>query len=239
LNIAICDDLETDRKILIDMIHRYCTENNSILNINTYNKGEEFISDFNDQNFNLVFLDIYMGRLNGIETAKEIRKKDNNCIIVFMTTSTDFALDAYSLDASQYLVKPITYDKIKKIFDKCLEQFSNSMRFIEIIENSSTIKILLKDIYYIEVYDKTCFIHKKDEVIKTYSSLAKLCDLLGGVPFLKCHRSYIVNMFYINEILSNDFILKNGEKIPITKNDKLNFKQIYLDFVFNQMRTDM
>lgn len=239
MNIAICDDLEVDRKILIDMINRYFTEHNSLVNMITYNNGEDLISDFKHQNFDLIFLDIYMSKLNGINTAKEIRKKDDNSILVFMTTSTDFALDAYDLDALQYLIKPITYDKIKKILDKCLKQFATNMRFIKVLEDGYPIKILLNDIYYIDVYDKNCFIHLKDKVIKTYTSLTNLLNLLENSSFLKCHRSYIVNMLYINEMLSNDFILRNGAKIPITKNDKLNLKQTYLDFVFHQMRTNI
>ena len=239
MNIAICDDLEIDRKILIDMINKYFTEHTSLVNISTYNNGEDLISDFKHKNFDLVFLDIYMYNLNGIDTAKEIRKKDDNSILVFITTSSDFALDAYGLDALQYLIKPVTYDKIKKILDKCLKQFSINMRFIEILEDGHPAKILINDIYYIDVYDKTCFIHLKDKVIKTYSSLTKLCNLLEKSSFLKCHRSYIVNMIYIKEMLSNDFILKNGEKIPITKNDKLNLKQTYLDFIFYQVRTSI
>lgn len=237
MNIAICDDLEVDRKILTDMINRYFTEHNSLVNITTYHNGEDLISNFNNQNFDLIFLDIYMYKLSGIDTAKEIRKKDANSILVFITTSSDFALDAFDLDALQYLIKPITYDKIKKILDKCLKQLSTNMRFIEVLEDGHPVKILLNEIYYIDVYDKYCFIHLKDKVIKTHSSLTKLWDFLENSSFLKCHRSYIVNMLYIHEMLSNDFILKNGEKIPITKNDKLNLKQTYLDFVFHQMRT--
>ena len=239
MNIAICDDLDVDRKIITDMINRYFTEHNSIVNITTYNNGEDLISNFTHENFDLIFLDIYMYKLNGIDTAKEIRKKDDNSILVFITTSSDFALDAYDLDALQYLIKPITYDKIKKILDKCLKELSTNMRFIDVFEGGNPVKIPLNDIYYIDVYDKYCYIHLKDKVIKTHSSLAKLWGFLETSSFLKCHRSYIVNMLYINEMLSNDFLLKNGEKIPITKNDKLNLKQTYLDFVFNQMRTNI
>ncbi|MDD3225763.1 MAG: LytTR family DNA-binding domain-containing protein [Clostridium sp.] len=239
MNIAICDDLEVDRKILIDMINRYFTEHNFLVNMTTYNTGEDLICNFKQQNFDLIFLDIYMAKLNGIDTAKEIRKKDNNSILVFITTSSDFALDAYDLDALQYLIKPITYDKIKKILDKCLKQFATNMRFIKVLEDGYPIKILLNDIYYIDVYDKNCFIHLKDKFIKTYTSLTNLCKLLENSSFLKCHRSYIVNMLHINEMLSNDFILRNGVKIPITRNDKLNLKQTYLDFVFHQMRSNI
>lgn len=237
MNIAICDDLEVDRKILTDMINRYFTELNSIVNITTYSNGEDLISNFNHQNFDLIFLDIYMYKLNGIDTAKEIRKKNYNSILVFITTSSDFALDAYDLDALQYVIKPLTYDKIKKILDKCLKQISANLHFIEILKDGYPVKIPLNDIYYIDVYDKTCYIHLKDKVLKTYSALAKLWESLENSSFLKCHRSYIVNMLYINEMLSNDFLLKNGEKIPISKSDKLNLKQTYLDFVFQQMRT--
>lgn len=80
--------------------------------------------NFTHENFYLIFLDIYMYKLNGIDTAKEIRKKDDNSILVFYYYQSDFALDAYDLDALQYLIKPITYEtKIKKILDKCLKNY--------------------------------------------------------------------------------------------------------------------
>lgn len=241
MNIAICDDLEFDKQTLIHMIKKYCNANNLELGLTTYENGQKLLSDFKSGKFQLIFLDIYMNDKNhitGIEIAKEIRFNDTKCVIVFMTTSKDHALEAFEVEAMQYLIKPIMYDKIKHILDKCKKFFSNQIRFIEVPSNGLSIKILLKDIYYIEVFDKTCFIHTKLKVIKTYTSLSKLWEALGGTPFLRCHRSYIINMCYVDSICTNDFLLKNGDKIPIRKDNASAIKQIYSDYFFEMIRSE-
>ena len=177
--------------------------------------------------------------VTGIEIAKRIRIHDKECIIVFMTSSRDHALDAFEVDAMQYLVKPVYYDKIRHIFDKTQKLFSENMRFIEVPSNGLSTKILLKDIYYIEVYNKTCLIHTNLHTIKTYTPLSKLWELLDGSPFLRCHRSYILNMFYIDDILENDFLLKSSDKIPIRKDASSDIKQTYSDYFFEKMRNDI
>lgn len=241
MDIAICEDLETDKQALLHMIKKYCNDYNLEIELSTYNNGNDLLSEFSSGKFKLIFLDIYLNKddLTGIEIAKQIRIHDQECIIIFMTTSKDHALDAFEVDAMQYLVKPVDYNKIKHIFDKMQKLFSENMRFIEVPSNGLSIKILLKDIYYIEVYNKTSLIHTNVDTIKTYTPLSKLWELIDGSSFLKCHRSYIVNMFFIDDILENDFLLKNGDKIPITKESYSDIKQAYSDYFFEKIRNDI
>lgn len=241
MDIAICDDLESDKQALQHMINKYCNDYNLELEFSTYTNGNDLLSNFTSGKFKLIFLDIYLNNSNltGIEIAKQIRIHDQECIIIFMTTSRDHALDAFKVDAMQYLVKPLDYNNIKHIFDKTQKLFSENMSFIEVPSNGLSVKILLKDIYYIEVYDKTSLIHTNLNTIKTYTPLSKLWELLDGSSFLRCHRSYIVNMFYIDDILETDFLLKDGKKIPIRKEDSSDIKQTYSDYFFEKMRNDI
>jgi DNA-binding LytR/AlgR family response regulator len=221
------------------MINKYCKDYNLELELYDYENGHKLLSDFKHEKFKLIFLDIYMDDINGIEIAKEIRLHDSDIIIIFMTTSKDHALDAFEVDAMQYLVKPVDYKKLHNIFNKFQKLFTDNMRFIEVPSNGLSVKIFLKDIYYIEVYNKTSLIHTNLQTIKTYTPLSKLWELLGKDPFLRCHRSYIVNMFYIDDILENDFLLKNGDKIPIRREAYSDIKQIYSDYFFEKMRNDI
>lgn len=242
MNIAICEDLETDRQALIHMIKKYCNDYNLEAKLFTYNNGNDLLSNFTSGKFKLIFLDIYLkddDKFNGIEIAKKIRIYDKDCTIVFTTTSREHAIEAFEVDAMQYLLKPIDYDKLKHLFDKIQNLFSNSMRFIEVQSTGLLMKILLKDIYYIEVYNKACFIHTNLNTIKTYTPLSRLWELLNSSTFLRCHRSYIVNMFYIDDIFKNDFLLKNGDKIPIRKEASSDIKQAYSDYFFDKIRNDI
>lgn len=240
MKIAICDDLESDRQTLIHMIKKYCKDYNLELELYAYENGHKLLSDFTLGKFKLIFLDIYMNDKNnitGIEIGKEIRLHDKEVIIIFMTTSKDHALDAFEVDAMQYLVKPVSYEKLHNIFNKCQRLFADNMRFIEVPSSGLSVKIFLKDIYYIEVYNKVSLIHTNTEIVKTYTSLSKLWELVGSTPFLKCHRSYIVNMLYIDDILDTDFRLKNGDTVPIRKEEAYSIKQTYSDYFFEQMRS--
>ena len=222
------------------MIKKYCTAYNLEIELSNYRNGNELLHSFTFGKFELIFLDIYMNdenHITGIDVAKQIRIHDKECIIIFITASKEHALDAYGVDAMQYLVKPVTYDKIKNVFDKCQKLFLDNMRFIEVSSNGLSLKILLKDIYFIEVYNKTCLIHTDTQVIKTLTSLSKLWELLGGSSFLRSHRSYIVNMFYVDDIFEYYFLLKNNDKVPIRKEEISTTKQIYSDYFFEQMRS--
>ena len=240
MKIAICDDLESDRQTMTHMMKKYCKDYNLELQLYDYENGHKLLSDFKPGKFKLIFLDIYMNdknNINGIEIAKEIRIQDENVIIIFMTTSKDHALDAFEVDAMQYFVKPVNHEKLEHIFNKCQKLFADNMHFIEVPSNGLSVKIFLKDIYYIEVYNKTSLIHTSLHTVKTYTPLSKLWELLSGSPFLRCHRSYIVNMFYIDDILENDFLLKNGDKIPIRKDETSRIRQTYSDYFFEQIRS--
>ncbi len=241
MDIAICDDLEADRQALLNIIKKYCNDYNLEIGFSTYNNGNDLLSDFGPGKFKLIFLDIYLNNddLTGIEIAKQIRIHDQECIIIFITTSKDYALEAFEVDAMQYLVKPVDYNKIKHIFDKMQKSFSENMRFIEVQSNGLSIKILLKDIYYIEVYNKISLIHTSLNTVKTYTPLSKLWELLDGYSFLRCHRSYIVNMLYIDDILKNDFLMRNGDKISISKEAYSDTKQAYSDYFFEKIRNNI
>jgi len=120
--------------------------------------------------------------------------------------------------------------------NKCVSLFTDYIRFIEVMANRLTVRILLKDIRFIEVLKNTCLIHTTSETVKSYCSLEVIEQQLGGSTFLRTHRSYIVNMRYIDDVAENDFVLKNGECVPIRRNDKLAVKQAHRDYLFSLAR---
>jgi len=235
INIVICDDNFDDRQILKTYVDKFINEINASAEIIVYESGDFLLNDFNKRrlkNVKILFLDIYMPGKNGIETAKQIRKSDDDLIIILTTSSREHGLDGYSVDAMQYLVKPLSYDDVKAVLTKCMKMFADSMRYIEVMANRVMLRVLLKDIIYIEIQNHNCLIHTVSEIINNYYTLDKLESLLDGSIFLRTHRSYIVNMHYIEDISENDFILKNGVKIPIRRNDKVAVKQAFRDYLF-------
>jgi len=238
MNIAICDDLKDDKHRLFNSVNSYCKTNFIYAAITEYDSGESLLEEFIKNSFDLIFLDIYMKGLSGIDTAKKIREIDNDCVLVFVTTSSEHALDGFAVNALHYLIKPVNSEKITEVFKRCQIMLNTAQQYIEVISDRLLVKILVKSIHYIEVYDKACFIHKDSEVIKTYLSLEEIAKQLDENSFLRCHRSYIINMRFIVNVADNDFVLQSGEHIPIRQAEKQSKKQKYMDFLFALARED-
>lgn len=239
MRVVVCDDHTEDRNLLIEQIKKYCILNNLHVDIIEFCNGGDLLSDYKLNYANIIFLDIYMDdidEINGVEIAKKIREIDTDSIIIFTTNSTDHALDAFSVHALDYLVKPISFDKLSTSLNRCFSLISQPTKYIEVSSNRLLIKIVLNSILYIEVFNKYCLIHTTSDTIKTYMSLSQIESKLDLKVFIRCHRSYIVNMDHIKTFTQNDFILSNDCVVPIVKDKKINIKQLYADYLFEKSR---
>lgn len=234
MNIVFCEDNHEDRLALNFLIKRFFRELICPVKITVYEKGGLFLSDWDNgklKDTKIVFLDIFMPEVNGIEVARKIRETDEDMVIIFTTSSKDHGLDGYSVQAFQYLVKPVAYPELAKTLDKCVKLFSELMRFIEVTEDRLKVKVFLKDILYMEIFNTTSLIHTGTRTIKSYIPLHELEKQLDGCNFLRTHRSFIVNMRHIDDVAKDAFVLKNGKTVPIRRNDKLAVKQAYMDYL--------
>ena len=242
MNIIVCEESRVERDTLCSFISRFFYEINCPVEIAVYDDGDSFLNTMTTLkagDIKIAFLDIYMPGVNGIDVAKRIREIDEDMVIVFTTTSLEHGLDAYSVDALQYFVKPVGYSEVEKILKKCVKLFAESLRSIEVLSDRLTVRIPLKDITYIEVFDHACHIHTPTETIKNYRSLDEIERQLDGSSFLRTHRSYIVNMRYVDDVAANEFILSNGTAVPIRRNDKITVKQAYRDYLFTLAKGNM
>ncbi|MCL2457212.1 MAG: LytTR family DNA-binding domain-containing protein [Defluviitaleaceae bacterium] len=234
MKIAICEDNEKDANELRLFIEKYFCKTNCVCEIFLYKNGDELITDFIEKKIcdvQIAFLDIYMPGTNGIETAKKIRETNNEMIIVFTTVSKNHALEGYSVDARQYLVKPVNFSVLKNILVKCTEKITDALKFIEVLSDRLTVKIFLKDIIFIESFNAAVHIHTVCETVRTHLTLAKLEQQIEDDTFLRAQRSYIVNMRFIKKMTAEGFLLENESLIPFRKNDKLAVKQAYRNYL--------
>ena len=187
-----------------------------------------------------IFLDIYMPGLSGIETASEIRKLDANCLLVFSTTSSDFAVKSFRVRAFDYLVKPYKYEQLAEIMTLAEKALNKSSRYIEVKESREMVKILIRDILYADYDNHYIQIHTKENIIKTYLSFQDFSPLLLKYPqFLNCYRNCIINMDSVDSLHDNDFVLTNGERLPITRAKRLEIRQLYADYAFQKLNGDV
>jgi len=239
MKIFVCDDTDSDRLSMCRLIDKYLTDINCPADILVYESGTKFLEKFNKFTKNeprIAFLDIYMPEVTGVDVAKKIRETDKDMVIIFTTTSPDHGLDGYSVKALQYLLKPVAYPQLKDALDDCMVLFADFLQYLEVIVDRVAVRIPLKDIIFIEIHAHYGLIHTLNETIKCRLTLDEVEKQLEGTTFLRTHRSFIVNMRYVSSVDDNDFIMTNGESVPIRKNDKLNIKQAYMDYIFAQTR---
>jgi two-component system, LytTR family, response regulator LytT len=236
MRIAICDDESSEREKISDCLMRYAEAKMLDIERTMFENAERLIADFDKSVFQIVFLDIYMKGLSGIEAAFQIREQSEDCAIVLITTSPDFRAEGFDVGAVHYLLKPVTYESISKAMRRCERFLSVEERFILVQSDRQLRRVRLNDVIYIEVFGKRVLIHTPETMIETRTSLAEIEQMLGGSSFLRCHRCYIVNMGLIADILENDFLMKNGEKVPIRKNGGQKAKEVYRDFLFRSVR---
>ena len=234
MNIAICDDsaddLETVRRFLIEHF-----ENNGFVgDIKTFSSGETLLSAFAPGVFDAVFLDIYMGGMTGMKTAEKMRRADPNFALVFITSSENHAVNAFTLRANGYVTKPIKKEPLTAALLQCQPVFLRNARSIEVTSNRQNIRIPLIKIYYIEVYNHDVLIHTLDGVIKTSTPLNKI-ETDVGRPFLRCNRSYLVNMNYVTDIGEQGVIMSNRSIVPLRQQGKAEIREAYADFISDRL----
>jgi len=234
LRIAIAEDTQVDTDILVGMIDA-CQQESTVT---AFESGEAFIKNFQKAQYDLIFLDVYMYELNGVQTAERIRDTDTQVVIVFTTTSEDFTRESYRLNAYKYLVKPLVVDDVQDALDlAALKRDKAQGATLAIVWENVPVVIPLVDILFIESSNRRSLVHTDSEVYSTTMTIDALEKLLPSPRFLRSHRSYVVNLDRVDEV-SDDFIMDNGTVAYITVKNHRKIKRAYEDYVFSRVRGD-
>lgn len=235
LNIAICDDEEAIREQIKELIEK---EKPGVCP-GLYETGDGLLAAGGQ--FDLVFLDIQMDGTNGIETAKILRERNEDTILIFITGIREYVFEAFDVAAFHYLLKPIEEDKFHEVFgraEKELEKRKKQKRETVFIKTRNRGFTLEKDsILYIESRGKKVEIHTTGETVEAYASMNELEGQLDA-GFYRCHRGYLVNMAYVTEYDSESIILNNGEYVYLAKEKYGEFVKAYMRYLRNGVGGD-
>lgn len=216
MNVAIVDDEERFLLMLSQKVEAYLLKQPASFQISTYKNGSELLKS--GLIFDLIFLDIQMDGLSGMETARRLRSAGTCSYIIFVTILTEYVYDAFEVDASDYLLKPIDDKRFIRMMERICPCFLNrENKSLLVTSKGSTCKfILFHDIYYCEAVNHRIFIHAKDDIhicsIKIEELQCRLDD-----RFFKCHRSYLINLDYVSGYQDGLAYLMNGERIPVSR----------------------
>ncbi len=229
MRIAICDDNGIDRSIISDFLHIYMTEKSVSAHFIEYESGVTLLFDVEDGNYyDLIFLDIYMARVHGMDIARQLREHGYSGKIVFITSTPDFAVDSYEVDAAGYLLKPHNYEKIRTLLDRIVDRAS--IGAFQVTVRGNIYSIPYKEIVFVESSNNICKLHRNDGIIYTvYQKLGDIEKQLDDPRFLRCHQSYIVNMRYIAKV-GKQFELTTGEVVLIRQRNLKELRDTYLEY---------
>lgn len=242
MKFTLCDDTLSDLLSTEKIIKKYAKQNNINIDIESHNHPTALINQvsFKPEEYRIFFLDIVMQK-NGIDVAKEIKKLCKNAVIVFTTTSKEFAIDAFEVNAYHYLLKPLNQKKVFECIDKILsEVLKTTKNVFQIKTNDKNILAIdVKDVSYIESISRRIAIHMKNgETILSTSLRAKFLESIPfdyeNSNFINCHASYVVNMNDIKAITDKSFTTKSGEQIPISKSMFSQVKKRYIQYLVGE-----
>lgn len=237
LRIAICEDVEQDALLLRKLLEQYLHANSYEGHVDVFASGEELLAAFQPQGYHIAFLDIYMCKLNGIQTARALRKLDDELALIFLTTSEAHAMESYAVRAIHYLAKPLTVPQLWEAMNRCAHLLEEYARCLEVFSNRCPVKIRLRDILYIETIQRNSLIHTAGGEIKTILTMEKLEALTGGVFFARCHRGYLINLRRIVQFADREIILQGGARIPVGGAYAGEFKRQYTQFALSLARS--
>ena len=212
MKIAVCDDDRGFVKAMRRMLCTYAETFHYAFQTEAFYSAETLLAS--PTAFDLFFLDYRLGSMSGLDAARALRERRAGCTIVFVTAHTHFVLDAFTVGAFRFLLKPLSEETLFEALDAYFRAYSNDYA-ISLRCEKETIQLNTSDILYLEADNKHCIIHWRQRSIHCTKTMAVVNQLLPQDHFCRIHRAYIVNFDHMQYFGSEYALLKNGERLPI------------------------
>lgn len=216
-HVVICEDERRFAAELNGLIERYARETGARLRVSLFRNGLELVEHLR-ADADLIFLDIGMEALDGLETAGCIRRTDPDVEIIFLTSLAQYALEGYKYNATNYILKPIHYARLKAELDKCMERRERKGAGHIIVENDNgKYKVALNTLKFVETFERKLMVHTDSDDIVSHKKMKDYEAELPAASFARCHNSFLVNLFFVKRVERLEAELTSGERIPISQ----------------------
>lgn len=237
IKVAVCDDLAEDRRRIIDLLSEYTDKNNLYVKIEEFSSGEGFLAS-DTAVYSLVFMDIFMDGINGMETAKTLISRNSRVQIVFQSTSTEYAAEAFDIEALHYIVKPVGKEKLFNILDRFFDSVY-SLRTVNVKVGRLEESIYISDILYVEADGKRAKVHTKKGVVDVSMSVADLEECLPANEFCRPIRWALVSMREIVAMPTDVLKLSDQTEIPISRLKRKEIQDTFANYSWRSTRRRM
>ncbi len=232
--IAICDDDLQELTRISSLLNQYRTEKDPALQYDVFSNAIDLLEAMKRNVYHILLLDVLMPGLTGIEAAREIRGFDKEVKIIFLTSSREFAVESYAVDAHYYMLKPGTAQKLFPLLDRIFLEAQREADALHVKTSSGFTRIPFGRLEFLEVFSKKLRFHLADGTVKEISgSLSDFEDaLICREEFIKVHRSYIVNMDSVLSLNPKELTTCTGQEVPISRLLYSQVRESYMQYLF-------
>ena len=224
LRCAIVEDSPRELEHLKECLARYSAERDIPLETTVFGDAASFLEHYR-ADYDIVFMDIELPGINGMEAARRLREIDRQVILIFVTNMAQFAVKGYEVDALDYIIKPAQYGPLSIKLDRAAQRWRAAAESVMVALPTGTQRLLLWEIYYIEVQGHKLTYHTEKGQLPGTGTLQDAEQRLHGKGFLRCNKCYLVNQKHIQTVTGSDVVLSNGEKLQISRLRKQDFRE--------------
>lgn len=233
VKVAICDDTLQERETIKNYLAEYLDQNELVAHIDEFERGEDFLCS-DTKSYSLVIMDIFMDKLNGMETAKKLIAENRNVQVIFCSTSAEFAAESYDVSALYYLLKPLDKEKFFVVLDKFFAGIA-SLKTITVKSGRTEETIYINDIIYVESSNHKSIIHTTGGAVTVNNSMTELEKILAPYDFIRPIRYAIISLKEIVNIPSDTITVSNGAVFSISRKEREHVKQAFTDYKWKVM----
>lgn len=223
IRIAIIEDDPADLENLKSLLEKYAMQKDCSVNMDSFGSGEEFLAA-KEIAYDLIFMDMQLGGIDGIETSRKLREKNPDVIIVIVTSLMQYAIQGYSIKASDYLLKPLEYDRFAEKMDDFYKLVQKKRKYIVVKTENGMAKIGISTIAFLEVFGHQLYMVYSGKRERVISTLSKMEAELSPYGFVKCNKCYLVNLAMVEGVYGDD-VEVGGRLLKISRREKTDFIQ--------------